>query len=126
MTQSAISAWINASFQVRKPYTITKQRERWTDEEHELFLEALDKHGRAWRSIQGVVTCLRKAASWPLSVMTGPEPCPDMQAFVCAAEHIGTKTTVQIRSHAQKFFSKVEKEKRPHRAGLPSASCCPC
>ena len=44
--------------QVRKPYTITKQRERWTDEEHELFLEALDKYGRAWRSIQGNTTRL--------------------------------------------------------------------
>ena len=40
-----------------------------------------------------------------------------MPAFVGAAEHIGTKTTVQIRSHAQKFFSKAEKDKRPHRAG---------
>lgn len=44
--------------QVRKPYTITKQRERWTNEEHELFLEALDKYGRAWQSIQGNVTRL--------------------------------------------------------------------
>ncbi|CAL5069594.1 unnamed protein product [Urochloa decumbens] len=61
----------------RKPYTISKQREKWTEDEHKLFLEALHKHGRAWRRIQ---------------------------------EHIGSKTAVQIRSHAQKFFSKIIRE----------------
>lgn len=39
--------------QVRKPYTITKQRERWTEAEHKRFLEALKLYGRAWQRIEG-------------------------------------------------------------------------
>ncbi|KAK1422002.1 hypothetical protein QVD17_24827 [Tagetes erecta] len=65
------------NIKARKPYTITKQREKWTEEEHNSFLEALKLYGRAWQRIE---------------------------------EHIGTKTAVQIRSHAQKFFTKLEKE----------------
>ncbi|KAL6911875.1 hypothetical protein ACP4OV_000680 [Aristida adscensionis] len=72
----------------RKPYTITKQREKWSEEEHRLFLEALQLHGRAWRRIQ---------------------------------EHIGTKTAVQIRSHAQKFFSKVVRESSGSSGGPGAA-----
>lgn len=41
------------AIKVRKQYTITKQRERWTDEEHHKFLEALKLYGRAWRHIEG-------------------------------------------------------------------------
>ena len=41
------------SLQARKPYTITKQREKWTDQEHARFLDALRLYGRAWRRIEG-------------------------------------------------------------------------
>ncbi|GJN39623.1 hypothetical protein PR202_gb28754 [Eleusine coracana subsp. coracana] len=39
---------------VRKPYTITKQRERWTEAEHKRFLEALKLYGRQWQRIEEV------------------------------------------------------------------------
>ncbi|GFP94626.1 protein reveille 3 [Phtheirospermum japonicum] len=61
---------------IRKPYTITKSRESWTDQEHEKFIEALHLFDRDWKKIE---------------------------AFV------GSKTVIQIRSHAQKYFLKVQK-----------------
>jgi SHAQKYF class myb-like DNA-binding protein len=61
---------------VRKPYTITKSRESWSDQEHDKFLEALQLFDRDWKKIE---------------------------AFV------GSKTVIQIRSHAQKYFMKVQK-----------------
>ncbi|XP_062233825.1 protein REVEILLE 6-like isoform X2 [Phragmites australis] len=61
---------------VRKPYTITKSRESWTEPEHDKFLEALQLFDRDWKKIE---------------------------AF------IGSKTVIQIRSHAQKYFLKVQK-----------------
>lgn len=57
--------------QERKPYTITKQREKWSTEEHERFLEALRLHGRAWRKIEGeqkVARCLHTNAPAPIAM----------------------------------------------------------
>ncbi|XP_050235727.1 protein REVEILLE 6-like isoform X2 [Mercurialis annua] len=64
------------SKKIRKPYTITKSRENWTEQEHDKFLEALQLFDRDWKKIE---------------------------AFV------GSKTVIQIRSHAQKYFMKVQK-----------------
>ncbi|KAF5182952.1 Reveille-like protein [Thalictrum thalictroides] len=61
---------------VRKPYTITKSRENWTDEEHDKFLEALHLFGRDWKKIE---------------------------------DYVGSKSVIQIRSHAQKYFLKIQK-----------------
>ncbi|EYU25150.1 hypothetical protein MIMGU_mgv1a009601mg [Erythranthe guttata] len=64
------------SKKIRKPYTISKSRESWSEPEHDKFLEALQLFDRDWKKIE---------------------------AF------IGSKTVIQIRSHAQKYFLKVQK-----------------
>ncbi|KAH0908184.1 hypothetical protein HID58_031505 [Brassica napus] len=66
----------DSATKIRKPYTIKKSRENWTEQEHDKFLEALHLFDRDWKKIE---------------------------AFV------GSKTVVQIRSHAQKYFLKVQK-----------------
>ncbi|KAF7814911.1 protein REVEILLE 7-like isoform X1 [Senna tora] len=37
---------------VRKPYTISMQREKLTEEEHQKFLEVLKLYGRGWGQIE--------------------------------------------------------------------------
>ncbi|KAG0620569.1 hypothetical protein M758_4G226400 [Ceratodon purpureus] len=73
---SSASVSEEGSKKIRKPYTITKSRESWTEQEHDKFLEALQLFDRDWKKIE---------------------------AFV------GSKTVIQIRSHAQKYFLKVQK-----------------
>ncbi|CAN6297996.1 unnamed protein product [Urochloa humidicola] len=65
-----------AGKKARKPYTITRPRERWAADEHDRFLHALVLFGRDWKRIE---------------------------VFVA------TKTSTQIRSHAQKYFLKAQK-----------------
>jgi SHAQKYF class myb-like DNA-binding protein len=40
---------------VRRPYVLRKQRESWSPEEHERFLEALARYGRLWTQVQRAV-----------------------------------------------------------------------
>jgi len=88
-TQDSEKMEINVSpnsRKTRKPYTITKARENWTDEEHSKFLEALKLYDRDWKKIE---------------------------------KFIGTKSVIQIRSHAQKYFLKVQKNNTGERIPPP-------
>lgn len=49
---------------------------RWTNQEHQAFLEALKLFGKNWSKVH---------------------------------KHIGTRTSAQTRSHAQKYFKKLER-----------------
>lgn len=60
----------------RKPYTVSKQRESWSPEEHRRFVEGVRLYKRDWKAIE---------------------------------KHVGTKSVIQIRSHAQKYFMKLQK-----------------
>eukprot|EP00184_Porphyridium_aerugineum_P007909 CAMPEP_0184691992 /NCGR_PEP_ID=MMETSP0313-20130426/646_1 /TAXON_ID=2792 /ORGANISM="Porphyridium aerugineum, Strain SAG 1380-2" /LENGTH=399 /DNA_ID=CAMNT_0027149785 /DNA_START=552 /DNA_END=1751 /DNA_ORIENTATION=- len=42
----------NNSKKERKKYTMTKTREQWTNEEHTMFLEALEVYQRDWKKIE--------------------------------------------------------------------------
>ncbi|XVF09947.1 hypothetical protein REPUB_Repub07fG0141200 [Reevesia pubescens] len=75
-TTATVSSPEDPNKKIRKPYTISKSRESWTEPEHDKFLEALQLFDRDWKKIE---------------------------AFV------GSKTVIQIRSHAQKYFLKVQK-----------------
>ncbi|KAK4770004.1 hypothetical protein SAY87_030536 [Trapa incisa] len=74
-TASATTAREIPVKKMRKPYTITKSREIWTEAEHSKFEEAVSLYKRNWKRIQ---------------------------------EYIGSKTVIQIRSHAQKHFIKMK------------------
>ena len=57
---------------------------RWTAEEHRLFLQGLELHGKGWKKI---------------------------------ASLIKSRTVVQIRTHAQKYFQKLAKARQNGEEG---------
>lgn len=67
------------------PSPASENTGRWTAEEHRLFLQGLEEHGKGWKKI---------------------------------ASLIQTRTVVQIRTHAQKYFQKLAKARANGDADL--------
>ncbi|KAJ1293860.1 hypothetical protein BS78_01G101700 [Paspalum vaginatum] len=55
MVASAAKSTRTAAKKQRKPYTITRPREKWAAAEHHRFLEALVLFGRDWKRIESFV-----------------------------------------------------------------------
>ena len=70
----------------RKKYTITKERESWTAEEHNKFCEALER----------CVLCPRRAGRWS-NPLTPCSPNRYQRDWKRIEQHVGTKTVVQAR-----------------------------
>lgn len=62
---------------------------RWTEQEHQVFLQGLHTYGKQWKTIAGM---------------------------------IGTRTVVQVRTHAQKYFQKMERSSSTSSNGAVTAA----
>ncbi|PPD83446.1 hypothetical protein GOBAR_DD19624 [Gossypium barbadense] len=99
------------SKKIRKPYTITKSRESWTDQERDKFLEALQLICISLQDSNSVVYALDAHV-----LAHGADVVPS-SIYYCRFDRdwkkieafVGSKTVIQIRSHAQKYFLKAQK-----------------
>ena len=112
----------------RKPYVVSRPRERWSEPEHDRFLEALRLFGRQWAKVEEHIgaradealdghTAIRPssgggkgedAAQSLGQKSTSSTLRVTSQGLLLLSRSAGTKTAVQIRSHAQKFFAKQQ------------------
>ena len=59
----------------------------WTEDEHQRFLEGIEKYGKDWEKVATMV-----------------------RVFFPSFTQIPTRTICQVRTHAQKYYSKLEKD----------------
>ncbi|XP_058771094.1 protein REVEILLE 8-like isoform X2 [Vicia villosa] len=93
---------VSGGKKVRKPYTITKSRESWSDEEHDKFIEALQLFDRDWKKIEDFV-----GSKTVIQVIHYSIHFFYVSLIIILFTYFNN--LFQIRSHAQKYFLKVQK-----------------
>lgn len=101
---------------------------------HHQAARALDRRGACQvpRSAPAVRATVAQDRRWaggapgpPSSYLhLAADPADTDVGCLPAAEHIGSKTAVQIRSHAQKFFNKLERKKEAGEAASGGELSC--
>ena len=118
---------VPASGKPRKPYTITKSRESWTDAEHNMFLEAINLCVTRLRPNRPPPRHSRKTRCCVTRALLGADTAPASSSarrydrdWKQIEKYVGTKTVIQIRSHAQKYFLKVRARPAPPPPSNPT------
>jgi hypothetical protein len=91
---------------------------RWTKPEHEAFVEGLRLYGKEWKKVGVCCTvfmcvvcvCHGAVGAGALSPTWLRRPHPVFACMWQVAKLIPTRTVVQIRTHAQKYFQKLAKD----------------
>ncbi|XP_022147402.1 protein REVEILLE 6-like isoform X2 [Momordica charantia] len=104
----------DVSKKIRKPYTITKSRESWTEQEHDKFLEALQfgENSGKDEKVSEEEFCFLASPYFSVTYIFDRD-WKKIEAFV------GSKTVIQIRSHAQKYFLKIQKSGKSEHVPPP-------
>ena len=72
---------------------------RWTVEEHDAFVQGLKLYGREWKKVSSLVSIGFHRYRLVVTGLT-----------IVLLSQIPSRTVVQIRTHAQKYFQKLAKE----------------